>query len=364
MAILNREALPRYKPPKHDFNTFRARSMNAFAKASSDGILRKIAAAQGLTIEEGLTTLEQSYPVPVPSGGMREAQNPRRFDRMSERTIRGGTLPWQGGISEEVKKLTRPGPVATLWGMPNKAEKFGASCAGVVDKLIVDRLSGGTTGQHGYDDAAFFGANKKINPDDPNSSEYTNNYVEAVNRLEIVEWIRVVKRRLKKIPHPMSTAKAPMWIDQMLGAIMVSTDNFDMFEDIAKRDDEIVVVKNGADIVAATTRVNRERGQFLVIESKNLVDEEVFAFAAGLGAEPAIMVHSLIGVEELPGGDFMAPKAWQAETGTWMMPRMWELDQNSEYAKLNSQVLVGVDMDVDCILYAPWSAQRYEITWS
>ncbi len=364
MATLNREANPRYKPPKHDFNTFRSRSLNAFAKASTDGIVRKIAAAQGLVIEQGLTTLEQSYPVPIPSGGMRPAQNPRRFDRMSERTIRGGVLPFQGGIMEEIRKLTRPGPVATIWGMPNKAEKFGASCAALVDKLIIERLSAGTTGQHGYDDAAFFGTGKKINPDDSNSPTYDNNYVESVNRLELIEWVRTVKRRMKKIPHPMTTDKAPMWIDQYLGAIMVSTENFDMFEDVAERDDEIVVVKNGTDIVAATTRVNREKGQFLVIESKNQDDDEIFAFGAGLGAEPAIMVHSLIGVEELPGGEFMSPMAWQAETGTWMMPRMWDLDQNSEYAKLNGQVLVGIDMDADVILYAPWSVARYEITWT
>jgi hypothetical protein len=364
MAVINREALPRFKPPKHNFTTFRARSINAFAKASTDGILRKLAAAQGMQLEEGLDTLEQAYPVPIPSGGLQKAQNPRVFERMNERVIRGGTLPWQGGMSEELKKITRPGPVTNLYKAPNKAEKWGAAGAALLDNLIVERLRGGTAGTHGYDDAAFFGTDKKINPDNPNSPTYTNNFVVSVAKVEIVKFVRDVRVQMKAVKHPMATTASPMWMDQDLAAFMVSSNNFEMFNDAASNGDEVIVLKNGSDIAAATTIANREKGRFVVIESRTLPDDEVFSFAAGLGAEPAIMVHSLTGMEELPGGDFMASQEWFAETGTWAMPRIWELGANSEYATLNGQVLIGVDLDVDCILYAPWSVHRYKITWT
>ncbi len=364
MAQVNREALSRFKPREHNFTTFRARSLNAFAKGASQGILAKIAAAQGLVLEEGLTTLKQSYPVPVPTGGFRAAQNPRRFDRAGEREITGGTLPWQAGIGEELKKIARPGPLANLWSIPNRAEQWGASGAALVDKLIVERTLAGATGTHGYDGASFYGVDKLIAPDDPNSPIYTNLYSETVEKVNVLDFIRKVKRRMKKIPHPMHTEKAPQWIDQQLAGFMVSTDNFELFEDVAKDDDRIVIVKDGSTPVAAVTRSNQERGQFTVIESKSMPDDKVIAIASGIGADAIVLVHTLIGVESLPGGDFMAPEAWQAETGTWMMPRIWLIDHNSEHAKINGETLVGADLDVDVILYAPWSSQLYEVTWS
>lgn len=358
MVQLNRDALPRFKPRNHDFSTFRARSLDAFAKGRTDGILGKIAAAQRLTLEEGLTTLQQSYPIPVPIGGFRKAQNPRVYDRPSEREIRGGTLAWQGGMVEELKKLMRPGPVTSLYAMPNRAEQWGASGAALVDKLIVDRLLAGNATTHGYDDVNFFDTGKKIAPDDSDSPTYDNDVTITFDPADPIPFIRDVKRKLKKIPHPMSTADAPQWIDQQLSAFLVSTNNFEVFNDVANDLDRVVPVLNGANVVAAVTRSNQERGQFTVIESKTMTDDVVFAIAAGPGADACVLVHSLIGVESLPGGDFMAPEAWFAETGTWMMPRIWELDRNSEFAKLNQQVLVGADLDVDAILYAPWSIMR------
>jgi hypothetical protein len=355
MATFNREAAPRFKPREHNFTTFRARSLNAFAKGRADGMLAKLAAAQGLTLEEGLTTLQQSYPIPIPIGGFRPAQHPRQFDRAGEREIKGGTLAWQAGVVEELQKLMRPGPVSTLYSMPNRAEQWGASGSALVDKLITARLLAGDTGTHGYDDAAFFGTSKKIAPDDPNSLTYDNKYTLVLDANDPVSFVREVKRRMKKIPHPMSTTDAPQWIDQELSGFIVSTDNFEVLNDVAKDDDTVVVIKDGATPVAATTRSNQERGSFTVIESKSLTDNRIFAIARGPGADAAILVHTLIGIEELPGGDFMAPDAWQAETGTWMMPRIWELDKNSEFAKLNGQILIGADLDVDAILYAPWS---------
>lgn len=354
-AQINREAAPRFKPRNQDFITFRARSLNAFAKAAQQGLLAKIAVATGLQLEEGLTTLKQSYPIPIPPAGFRPKQNPRRFDRMSEREITGKTLPWEAGIGEEVLKLTRPGPVASIFSMPNRAEKFGASGAALVDKLITDRLLAGDTGTHEYDDAAFFGTGKKINPDDPNSPSYENKLAIVLDPMNPIDFVRQVKRKIKTIPHPMHSTKAPMWIDQQLAAFQVSTNNFEVLNDVAKDDDTVVVIKDGVTPVAVTTRTNQERGQFMVIESKSMPDDIAFAFAVGIGAEAPLLVHTLTGIEMLPGGDFMASEAWQAETGTWMMPRIWEIGLESEHAKINGEVLVGADMDVDCILYAPWS---------
>lgn len=358
MVQANREAFPRFKPREHNFTTFRARSLNAFARGRTDGLLARLATAQRLQLEEGLTTLKQSYPIPVPIGGFRPAQHPRVYDRPSEREITGGTLPWQAGMTEELKKLMRPGPVTTLYAMPNRAEQWGASGAALVDKLIVARLLDGNTGTHGYDNVAFFDTGKKIAPDDADSPTYDNDVTITFDPADPVPFIREAKRKLKLIPHPMSTGDAPQWIDQQLSAFLVSTNNFELFNDIANDVDRVVPVLNGANVVAAVARTNQERGTFAVIESKTMTDDVVFSIAAGPGAEACVMVHSLVGVESLPGGDFVSPDVWFEETGTWMQPRIWELDKNSEFAKLNGQILVGADLDVDAILYAPWSIQR------
>lgn len=357
----NRAADPRFNPGLHTFVSFRARSINAFAKGVSGGILARLAQAQGLQLEEGLATLEQSYPIPVPIGGFREAQYPRRFDRMGERKITGGTLAWQAGIMEETKKLSRPGAVASLWSQPNKAEQFGASGAALLDRLIVTRLLAGDTGTHGYDDVAFFGTAKKIAPDDPESQTYDNKHTIALDVTDPTAFVDEAKKLFKAVPHPMHTPAAPQWIDQELGGLLVSPDRFRVFEKVARDEQKIVVIKDGATPVGGVTIANTDRGSFSVIESKNMPDNRVLGFARGPGAEAAILVHSLIGLEELPGGDFMAQDVWQMETGTWMMPRIWEIDKNSEYAKINGHVLLGADLDVDAILYAPWSAKMFVI---
>ncbi|MBK9263051.1 MAG: hypothetical protein IPM54_25015 [Polyangiaceae bacterium] len=358
---MNRFNDPRYKHAAYNFITFRARLLNAFAGSVSGGLLAKLAAATGLVMEEGLTTLQQTYPVPIPTGGFREAKKPRQFDRWSERSITGGTLPFEAGFAEELKKLTRPGPVATLFNSPNKATQLGQSAQALLDNLLCKRLMAGSSTKHGYDDDFFFKASKKIHPDMPNSPTYGNKHSLTLKKANPIDFVREVNKKCKAVPHPAHSTHAPHWMDQQLAAILCPEDAFDILEDVAVKDELRVTVTSGS-ATNTVVEVNKWKGKFTPIEARHLASNKAYAFTRGPGAEAGLLVHSLMGIESLPGGDFMASVDWRAETGTWMMPRIWELGPNTEYAIINKEVLIGGDLDVDAILFAPWSVHEIDLT--
>lgn len=360
---ITRRAYPRYVPGTGDnlFVDFRMKALDAFMNGISDGLVAKIQGATGLQYEEAIAALEAAYPIPIPTQGFGPATFPRVFGRMKERTIRGATLPWQAGMTEELNKLSRPGPVASVFSQPNAARQFGASGAALIDRLLVQRLLAGSTTTHGYDDANFFGTSKKIVPDDPSSPTYDNKFSATLTLANPVQFYRDVRAKVRTIKHPTSTTAAPAYIDQDVGGIMVSVNNFPYLDDLANKPDIRITVSG---MTVPVVEANPVRNKFVPIESRNMPDNKAYVFTKGPGAQAGFLVHTLMGIETLPGGDFMAQEEWQQETGSWMMPRIWMLGENTEYARLNGKVVIGADMDADCILFSPWSCFEVDLTVS
>lgn len=359
---ITRPAYPTQNPGGgYEFRTFRMGFMAFWGDAQKMGLVAKIQGATGLQIDMATSSLNVSYLAPIPIGRWERAKQPRHFHRMPDAKVDFTVLPFQTGFAEDLRRLMSPGPLVSAFNRPNLTRQMGNGASALVDKCIADKLLAGDTGVHGYFGGPFFKAGQLSVPSDPDSQQWDNKVTITLDPTNTEPFIKEVKRRMTLVPHPAYTPNAPQWIAQELGALLVSPNRFDQLETVWKKDRITTVVAFPDGTYGALEKSNTVNGTFELIKVNTFPDDRAIALAKGPGADSAILVHSLAGVEGLPGGDFMSPVEWRQRTGSWMMPRIWELGPETEHAKKHSEVLIGGDLDTDCGLYFPPSAMMIVI---
>lgn len=350
---------PRYRSNGDQFTAWRSRLVDTFAAKAKTSFVKNIEAALEKTLDEGTRELKPKYPIILPRAAFEEYVGPMVFKTYGETEVEAYTKRWRDGVKEDIRKHLAPGP-SFLKDM-NGAASYGQAAVDTVEKHFVDTYLAGTSGTHGFDGAAFFCAvdatTKKINPKDAASRSYGNHKALTLKKANPIAFIEALETHFESIPNPSPKG----YLKLEVAAILAGSTAHKILRDVAEQDKLEIQIINGANTERKTIS-NRWAGRFSLNLSLDMPADKMLVWAKGAQAGVPHMVHSLLGLEEMPGGEFMAADQWQAMTGTWMQPLTTMIGPGSEHCEMYDEILVKAAMDMAVVLHCPWSALLVDLT--
>jgi hypothetical protein len=361
MAVnaLPRQNDPRFRPTSADqFTAFRAGLLDAFANGTTESFVKRLEAALGKVLDFGSAELKTEWPIMLPRATFEKAVGPLVYKKYSETSVTSSPSAWQDGISEDKRKHLAPGPSFLRDG--NNATSWAQAAVEAVELQLVTAYLAGTTGTHAFDNASFFSAvdavTKYINPKG-GTRKYTNHKALTLKKSNPIAFIESLESHFEGIP----SLGEKGYLKLEVAATLSGTVAHKILRDVEEQNDLTITIINGAATEEKKIK-NRWAGRFANLMSLDMPADKMLVFAKGPTAGVPHVVHSLIGTEELAGGEFMAPVQWQAITGTWMQPLITMLGLDSEHCKKHSEILVQALLDFDVTLMCPWSVLLVDLT--
>ena len=350
---------PRYRTTADQFNTFKARLADAFATGmAQQSFLTRIQQSLGVQLEESTKELKASYPIMLPRAGFEQDIGPLVYKKWSETEVTSTPVNWRDGVSEDLRKHMSPGP--SFLRDANAPALWAQAALDTAEQRFCQVLNAGTSGTHGFDSAAFFCAldatTKKINPKDASSRTYGNHKGITLDAADPIAFWEEIVDHFRAIPTP--GARGYLKLDPAF--VLMSSKAEKILSAVAEKKE--LRIKVGATEVQIEE--NRWQGKFDFAWTNELADNEMYVFARGGQAGIPYIVHSLEGIEELFGAEFMAPQDWRAVTGTYLQPLVSMLGPESEHAIKNNEVLVQVSIDFDITPMCPWSVLKVKVTYA
>jgi len=354
-----RTADPRYRTSADQFNVFRRRLADTFATyVVAESFLTQIPKALDKTLDESTKELKATYPIMLPRAGFEQYIGPLVYKKWSETEVTSTPARWKDGVSEDLRKHMSPGP--SFLRDANAAAAWAQAAIDTAEERLCSVLNAGTSGVHGFDGASFFAAldanTKKINPKDANSRTFPNHISLTLDAANPIAFWQSVESHFRSIPTPGKTGH--LKLEPMVS--LSSSKAQLILRDVAEKKE--LRVKTGATEVVVEE--NRWQGKFSPLWTNNLADNELYVFAKGAQAGIPYIVHSLEGIEELFGAEFMSPKDWRTMTGTYLQPLVTMIGPDSEHAQKNDEILVKAVMDFDVTLMCPWSVLKVKVTYA
>lgn len=350
---------PRYKASSDQFTAFRAKFADVFGGAVGTSWLMQLAQELGLDLEHATNELKTTWPLMLPRGGFQEHVGPLLFKAYSETEVTSTPKKWIDGYKEDKDKHLSPGP--TFLKNKNNAAMWAQAALAAMELHAVTTYLAGTSGTHSFDGASFFAPvgvdSKKINPKSSTSRLYGNHKALTLNRSNPVAFMNEVEKHFKKIPTPGENG----YLKLRPAAVLTGATANQILRPVAKQPELKVTVKSGAG-TQETTIANEWAGMFAALESLDLPDDKAIAFAKGPEAGVPHVIHTLVGEDELRGGEFMAAKDWQALTGSWMQPLITMLGLDSEHCQKYDEILVKAVLDAAMTLMCPWPVLLIDLT--
>lgn len=349
---------PRYKYNSADqFTVFRRRLFDAFATSVSESFLTAIPRALGRNLDESSKELKTTYPIMLPRAGFEEAVGPMLYRKWSETEVSSQPARWRDGISEDLRKYNSP---VSVLRNTNAAAAWADAALDTAEEKLCGVLTNGTSGTHEFDGAAFFSAvdteSKKINPKSAGSRLYTNHRAITLDAANPIAFWEEVEEHFRGIPKPGD--RGFLKLEPVFA--LSSSKAQKILRNVAEKK-ELRVSFGGTDVIVEE---NRWQGKFEPWYSTYLADDEMYVFAKGAQAGVPYFIHSLEGVEELFGGEFMSPVEWQAMTGTYLQPLVTMLGPDSEHAQKNDEILVKAVLDFTVTMMCPWSVLKVAVTYA
>lgn len=350
---------PRYRPSSADiFTTFRRTLVDAFASGVGDSFLTAIPTALGRNLDESTTDLKASYPLILPRPGFEEYVGPMVYRKYAETEITSTLGRWKDGVSEDKRKFLAPGP-SFLKDM-NAAMMWADAALDTVEEKFCAVLNAATSGTHGFDGAAFFSVldttTKKIHPKSSTSRTFGNYKTIALDAGNPIAFWESVETHFRTIPKPGDRGYL-----KLEPVFALSSDKAQKILRTVAEKKELRLTVGGTEMVIEE---NRWQGKFTAAWTPYLADDEMYVFARGAQAGIPYIIHSLAGVEEMKGGEFMAAADWRAMTGTYIQPLVTMLGPESEHAEKHDEILVKACIDFAVTLMCPWSVLKVKVTYA
>lgn len=349
---------PRYVYNADQFNVFRRRLSDVFVTNVQKSFLSRIQSALGVQLDDATKTLKATYPIMLPRAGFEQYVGPMVYKKWSETEVTSTPARWKDGVSEDLRKHMSPGP--SFLRDANAAMQWAQAAIDTAEERLCDVLNAGTSGTHGFDGASFFCAvdatTKKINPKDAASRLYGNHKEIELDAANPIAFWEEIEDHFRSIPTP--GQRGDLKLEPAFA--LSSSKAQKILRNVAEKKD--LRVKVGATEVVIEE--NRWQGTFEPAWTSYLADNEMYVFARGAQAGIPYMVHSLEGIDELFGAEFMSPKEWRSIAGTYLQPLVTMLGPESEHAQKNDEILVKAVMDFDITLMCPWSVLKVEVTYA
>ena len=324
----------------------------------SESFVKRLETALGKVLDVGTNELKTEYPIMLPRATFEEKVGPLVYKKYAETSVASTPKQWHDGISEDKRKFLAPGPNFLRDG--NNGATWASAARRAVEKELVRVYMAGTSGVHGFDNASFFAAvdaiTKVINPKG-GTRKYGNHKALTLKKSNPIEFIESLESHFESIP----SLGDDGYLDLQLGAILSGSAAYKILRDVAEQDELKITIINGVDTERKEIK-NRWAGAFENLKSLDMAADKMLIFAKGADAGVPHILHSLIGTDELKGGEFMAPKQWQALTGTWMQPLITMLGLDSEHCEMYDEILVKACLDFAVTLMCPWSVLLVDLT--
>jgi len=349
---------PRYRPSGDIFTSFHRDLVDAFAAGIGTSFLTAIQTALGRNLDVSTRDLKGTWPMMLPRPGFEQYIGPMVYRKYSETEITSTPGRWKDGVSEDLRKHLAPGP--SFLRDTNNALMWADAALDTVEDTFCSTFLAATSGTHGFDSAPFFSAvdteSKKIHPKSAESRSYMNHKAITLTEANPIAFWETVETHFTTIPKPGDRGYLKLEPAFALG----SHKSFKILRNVAEKKD--LRVKVGSTEVVVEE--NRWQGKFVPGFSQYMPDDKMLIFAKGAQAGLPYIIHSLEGVEEMKGGEFMSPIEWREVTGTYLQPMVTMLGPESEHAQKNDEILVKACIDFTVTPMCPWGALLVDVTYA
>lgn len=349
---------PRYRPPAVDqFTTFKRNLVDAFASGVGESFLVALPRALNRVLDVSTADLKAKYPIILPRPGFEEYIGPMVYRKYSETEITSTPGRWKDGISEDKRKYLAPGP--SVLRDINMPMMWADAALDTVEEKFCQVLNAATSGTHEFDGASFFSAvdavTKKIHPKSATSRLYGNHKEIELDPGNPIAFWESVETHFRTVPKPGDRGFLKLEPVFFLGS--------DKAQKIIRTVAEKKELRLDVGGTTAVVEENRWQGKFEPWWTPYLEDDEAYVFAKGAQAGLPYIIHSLAGVEEMKGGEFMAAQEWRAMTGTYLQPLVTMLGPESEHAEKHDEILIKACIDFAVTLMCPWSVLKVKVTY-
>lgn len=356
-----RQNLPRFTSddPATQFMTWRAQFYDFFLRNRAESPLPMLAEALGVQLEIGTPELEPTFPIALPRVGFREHIDPMTYRRYAETRVKSSPKTWSDGASEDLRRLLAPGP--NMFRDMNFVNQWSQAALDTVEQKWINVLLAGVSGTHEFDSASFFGvvdvADKLINPKWNQSRSYKNHISLTLDTSDPMAFANALEQHFWTIPTPGQDG----FLKLELAAIVTGNTAHTTLRNLYNND-RIEVRRGPANDVIEVQ--NTWRGRVRPIRTTYLPANKALAFARGASAGIPFAVHTLTGVEMLPGGDFFAGMPWEQQSGTPMRPLISWTPPPANPTELveNNEIKVKAAMDFAVTPMCPWSVALIDLT--
>lgn len=332
--------------------------MDVFAILVETSFVKNIESATGMVLDFGAPELKTEWPMMLPRATFEKKVGPLVYKAYSETSVTSSPVQWHDGIKEDKRKHQAPGPTFLKDG--NSPRLWANAARKAIEKEFITAYLAGTTGTHGYDGASFFSAvddvSKYINPKG-GTRKYTNHKALTLKASNPIEFVQALETHFESIPGLGESG----YLDLQLAACLSGSTAHKILRDVAEQDELTITIINGSGTERKQMK-NRWSGQFANEKSLDMPADKMLVFAKGSDAGVPHIIHSLLGTDELKGGEFMAPQQWKDLTGTWMQPLITMLGLDSEHCEKHDEILVKALLDFAVTLMCPWGVLLVDLT--